>query len=80
MFDPILTRVRPALLALATVLGVCAAGAAPRFIGQGGAIAFVQKNNVVRFDVNLRAVERAGLFVSSKLFRVARNLEPAGRR
>jgi hypothetical protein len=41
---------------------------------QGGAILLVVDNSRVRFDVNVRAIEKAGLTVSSKLLRVARNV------
>jgi uncharacterized protein DUF4154 len=56
----------------ATVLTV---GDGPQFLEHGVAIAFILENNRVRFDVNMPAVERAGLTVSSKLLRVARNVD-----
>ena len=58
---------------------VLTVGESPRFTEQGGAIAFVLVNDRVRFDVNLRAAERAGLTFSSKLLRVARNIQESGR-
>lgn len=45
------------------------------FVKQGGAIAFVLENNRVRFDISQRALQRSGLKASSKLLRVARNVE-----
>ena len=50
-------------------------GEGARFLQQGGVISFVLEDNRVRFDVNKRAVDRAGLTVSSKLLRVARNVD-----
>jgi hypothetical protein len=49
----------------------------PSFLDRGGIINFVVQENRVRFDVNLGAAARAGLTVSSKLLRVARNLTDA---
>jgi hypothetical protein len=57
---------------------VLVVGEGPRFVSQGGAIAFVLENNRVRFDVNTAATSRAGLKVSSKLLRVARNVTESG--
>lgn len=48
------------------------------FVSQGGAIAFVREKNRVRFDINTAATDRAGLKVSSKLLRVARNVRDGG--
>ena len=55
-------------------------GEGARFLQQGGLISFVLEDNRVRFDVNKSAVDRAGLTVSSKLLRVARNVEDGARR
>lgn len=57
---------------------VLVVGEGPRFVSQGGAIAFVLDNNRVRFDINTTATSRAGLKVSSKLLRVARNVTEEG--
>jgi hypothetical protein len=57
---------------------VLVVGEGPRFVSQGGAIAFVLENNRVRFDVNTAATSRAGLKVSSKLLRVARHVTEGG--
>jgi hypothetical protein len=42
------------------------------FVEQGGMINFVLENDRVRFEVNHKAAEQAGLKVSSKLLNVAR--------
>lgn len=42
------------------------------FIEQGGMINFVLENDRVRFEVNHKAAERAGLKISSKLLNVAK--------
>jgi hypothetical protein len=65
-------------LAAARDLPVLTVGEGPQFVKQGGAIAFVLENNRVRFDINLRAVQRSGLKASSKLLRVARAVEGGG--
>jgi hypothetical protein len=44
---------------------------APRFLAHGGMIQFVQVANHVRFAVNLEAVKRTHLVLSSELLRVA---------
>jgi len=44
------------------------------FVEQGGMINFVLEDNRVRFEVNLKAAEQAGLKVSAKLLNVARNV------
>ena len=56
-------------------LPVLTVGDTPKFVDQGGAIGFVLENDRVRFDVSAPAVDRAGLKVSSKLLRVARNVK-----
>lgn len=58
-------------IARAPVLTV---GESARFLDRGGAIAFILANDRVRFDVNLKAADRAGLTISSKLLRVARDI------
>lgn len=67
------------LIAAADKAPVLTVSDAPRFLQQGGMILFVLENNRVRFDVNLRAAERAGLRVSSKLLRVARRVSDTGK-
>jgi hypothetical protein len=63
------------LLAAVRDLPVLTVGEGTSFIKQGGAIGFVLENNRVRFDISQRALQRAGLKASSKLLRVARNVE-----
>lgn len=63
------------LLAAVRDLPVLTVGEGPSFVKQGGAIGFLLENNRVRFDINQRAVQRSGLKASSKLLRVARNVE-----
>jgi hypothetical protein len=53
---------------------VLTVGESPRFLDEGGTIGFVLEHNKVRFDLNLAAAQRAGLAISSKLIRVARNV------
>ena len=43
----------------------------PQFAQRGGMIQFVLEGKKVRFEVNLTAVERAGLTLSSELLKVA---------
>jgi uncharacterized protein DUF4154 len=56
-------------------LPVLTVGDGAAFIKQGGAIGFVLENNRVRFDISQAALQRSGLKASSKLLRVARNVE-----
>lgn len=58
---------------------VLTVGDKPRFLESGGAIQFVVDKNRVRFDVNVRAADRAGIRLSSKLLRVARTVLVEGR-
>jgi hypothetical protein len=53
---------------------VLTVGEGPVFVKQGGMIGFLLENNRVRFDVSKRAADAAGLVVSSKLLRVAREV------
>lgn len=55
--------------------GTLTVGEGPKFLAEGGMIAFVLENRRVRFDVNRRAAEQAGLKISSKLLSVARVVE-----
>jgi hypothetical protein len=52
--------------------GVLTVGEGERFLRRGGMIAFVVDKRRVRFDIDQRALENAGLKVSSKLLSVAR--------
>jgi hypothetical protein len=60
---------------LATVgSGVLTVGEGEGFIHEGGIIAFVIENRRVRFDINQRAAQHAGLTLSSRLLSVARSV------
>jgi hypothetical protein len=67
------------LVAAVRRLPVLTVGDSPRFVEEGGAIAFVLENNRVRFDISPAIAQRAGLVVSSKLLRVARSVVEGGR-
>ena len=56
-------------------LPVLTVGEGRRFLEHGGQIAFLLENDRVRFAISRRAVEAAGLTVSSKLLRVARDFD-----
>jgi hypothetical protein len=56
-------------------LPVLTVGEGQRFLEQGGLIAFLLENDRVRFAISRRAAEAAGLSISSKLLRVAREFE-----
>jgi hypothetical protein len=62
------------LLAAVRQSPVLTVGESPRFVEEGGAIAFVLENNRVRFDISPERLQRSGLVVSSKLLRVARRI------
>lgn len=53
-------------------------GDGPRFLQDGGAIRFLVEDDRVRFDVNLPAVQRAGVTLTSTVLRVARRVEKSG--
>jgi hypothetical protein len=56
-------------------LPVLTVGEGRRFLEQGGQIAFLVENDRVRFAISRRAAEAAGLTISSKLLRVARDFD-----
>jgi hypothetical protein len=56
-------------------LPVLTVGEGRRFLDQGGLIAFMIENDRVRFAISRRAAGEAGLNISSKLLRVAREFE-----
>ena len=58
---------------------VLAVGDSPEFLDHGGTIAFALVNDRVRFDVNVVAAQRAGVTISSKLLRIAREVKGATR-
>ena len=56
-------------------LPVLTVGEGQRFLEQGGLIAFLIENDRVRFAISRRAADAAGLSISSRLLRVAREFE-----
>lgn len=54
--------------------GALTVGDTKGFVEQGGMINFVLENDRVRFEVNHRAAEQAGLKISSKLLNVAKSV------
>lgn len=57
---------------------VLTVAALPGFAHAGGMVEFrITPDSRVAFDINLRAVERAGLSMSSQLLKIARVVEPA---
>jgi len=57
---------RPGLLSISAMDG---------FVGLGGVIGIVVEDKRARFEVNIDAAHRAGLNISSKLLRLARNVQ-----
>jgi hypothetical protein len=60
-----------AILAALGNAGVLTVGESPAFAQRGGMIQFVLDNNHIRFEVNLAAVQRAHLTLSSELTKLA---------
>lgn len=54
--------------------GALTVGEDPAFLREGGMIEFVVENRRVRFDLNLKAAERASIRISSRLLTVARRV------
>ena len=69
------TRGREGPVPLPPRPGMLVVGDSPDILREGGMIAFVIADRRVRFDINLRAAQSAGLRISSKLLSVARNVE-----
>ena len=67
-------------LTLLSPFDVLTVGDAPDFLDRGGMIQFLLVQNHVRFSVNLNAVNRAHLVLSSELLRVASSItgKPSG--
>ena len=55
---------------------VLTVGDSPRFLSEGGVVAFVTEADRVRFDINVAEARRAGLTISSRMLRVARRVSP----
>ncbi|MBW4934814.1 YfiR family protein [Marinobacter sp. F4206] len=43
----------------------------PDFVEEGGIIGYVKEGNVIRFEINLQAAQRAGIHVNSRLLELA---------
>jgi hypothetical protein len=69
----------PEILAGLRGANVLTVGENGRFAEQGGMVRFFLEANRVRFEINLDALERTRLLVSSKLLRVARVVRPESR-
>lgn len=65
------------LMSAVARLPVLTVGDSPEHLAQGSAIAFAVEDNRVRFDINLAAINRAGLTINPKLLRVARRIVEA---
>lgn len=63
------------LMSVAGTAPILTVGDSPRFLQQGGMIAFVVESRRVRFDIRIQPAERVGLKLSSKLLRVARHVD-----
>jgi hypothetical protein len=66
-------EIGPVLAELST--GCLTVGESSDFLKAGGVIAFALENRRVRFDINLHAVSKYALQISSKLLNVARTVE-----
>jgi hypothetical protein len=65
------SRNEKSILAAIRRRSILVVGETPNFAKDGGAISFVVQDNRLRFVVNLRATDRAGLKLSSKLLSLA---------
>jgi len=65
-------RRTPELVKALEGAGVLTVGEADDFLEQGGAVRFATEDNKVRFVINLEAVRRSGLKISSRLLSLAR--------
>ena len=65
---------RRALVTSLTSRGILTVGDSDQFSREGGIIGFVISNETVRFMVNLRAMERSGLRISSRMLSLAMQL------
>ena len=71
-----------AVLKIVQGAGVLTVGETPDFLGVGGMLSFFFQNDLLKFEVNLVAVNEAHLRASSKLLALARRVvnEPVHRR
>jgi hypothetical protein len=63
-----------------TLQGILTVGDSEQFVRYGGGIGFVMSKEAVRFVINMNAMERAGLKVSSRLLSLAVALHTKGPR
>ena len=59
------------IIAVLDHMGILTVSDMPQFSQRGGMIQFVPEGNRVRFEVNLKSVQDAGLMLSSELLKVA---------
>jgi hypothetical protein len=64
----------PTLLANLRSAPILTVGETPDFLGDGGMICFLLKDNRVRFDINLNAAESARLKMGSQFLLLAQNV------
>jgi hypothetical protein len=69
----------PSILEAAGAAGALTVSDLPEFAARGGMIQFVSQDNRIRFEVNLTAVERANLLLSSELLKVATAVRRTGK-
>ena len=60
--------------------GILTVGDSERFVRYGGGIGFVVSNETVKFVINMNAMERAGLKISSRMLSLAMALHTEGPR
>ena len=60
--------------------GILTVGDSEQFVRYGGGIGFVTSNETVRFVINMNAMERAGLKISSRMLSLAMALHTEGPR
>jgi hypothetical protein len=69
----------PSILKTLEGAAVLTVGEIDQFASRGGQIAFRMEDKKVRFDINVAAVERAGLKISAQLMKLGRIVEESGR-
>ncbi|MBU2955800.1 YfiR family protein [Marinobacter sp. F3R08] len=69
--DQSLTRGLQSLLDLANERNILTVSDLPDFARKGGMIGYVKQGNVIRFEINLKAADEAGLIINSRLLELA---------
>jgi len=69
----------PSILKALEGAAVLTVGDLDQFASRGGQIAFRTEDKKVRFDINVRAVERAHLKISAQLMKLGRIVDGSGR-